>query len=190
MPAMPVAQQMTADEFVALPVPEHGRPWNLIDGGVVVSDPNARHGHAQGALFTALTDWIRTDAGHGHVVFPRDIGIDNRNVFVPDVLWYARGRLPDPDSPAPYAISDLAIEVRSPSTWRHDRGPKKAGYERRGLPELWLIDTVALAVLISRRSRPDAATFDIELELEPGDDLTSPMLPGFELAVTDVFRVM
>jgi hypothetical protein len=27
-------------------------------------------------------------------------------------------------------------EVRSPSTWRHDIGAKKAGYERAGLPGL------------------------------------------------------
>ncbi len=189
MTAMPVAQRMTAEEFVALPVPDYGRPWNLIDGEVIVSDPAARHGHAQGTLFTALTDWTRTETGHGHVVFPRDVDIDDSNVFVPDVLWYAPGHLPDPDSPPPYAMPDLAIEVRSPSTWRHDLGPKKAGYERRGLPELWLVDTVALAVLVFRRSRPDAAEFDEELRLEVADDLTSPSLPGFELAVADVFRV-
>ena len=60
--------------------------------------------------------------------------------------------------------------------------------QRRGLPELWLVDTAALAVLVVRRSRPDAAEF-AELRLEVADELTSPALPGFELAVADVFRV-
>ena len=61
--------------------------------------------------------------------------------------------------------------------------------QRRGLPELWLVDTAALAVLVVRRSRPDAAEFDAELRLEVADELPSPALPGFELAVADVFRV-
>lgn len=189
MTAMPVKQRMTAEEFVALPVPERGRPWNLIEGEVVVSDPTAKHGHAQGNFFGALWDWSRRDEGRGHVVFPRDIGIDHRNVFVPDVLWCAAGRLPDPESPPPYAMPDLAVEVRSPSTWRHDLGPKKTGYERRGLPELWLVDTVGLAVLVSRLSTAGAAAFDAELRLEVEDVITSPLLPGFDLAVADVFRV-
>ena len=44
-------------------------------------------------------------------------------------------------------MPDIAVEVRSPSTWRYDIGAKKSGYERRGLPELWLVDTRADEVL-------------------------------------------
>jgi hypothetical protein len=39
------------------------------------------------------------------------------------------------------SLPDLAVEVRSPSTWRYDVGKKKATYERGGLPELWPVDT-------------------------------------------------
>ena len=37
MTAMQLAQTMTAEEFIALPVPEHGRPWNL--GGDALASP-------------------------------------------------------------------------------------------------------------------------------------------------------
>ena len=50
-------------------------------------------------------------------------------------------------------MPDLAVEVRSPSTWRYDVGAKKDGYERHGLPELWLVDTEARSVLVYRRAR-------------------------------------
>lgn len=189
MTAMPVAQRMTAEKFVALPVPEHGRPWNLIGGEVVVSEPTAQHGHPQTNLLVALEVWAAKAAGRGHAVFPRDIGIDAFNVFAPDVLWYADGRLSDPDSPPPYAMPDLAIEVRSPSTWRYDIGAKRSGYESHGLRELWLVDTVARTVLVYRRSSAEAPRFDVALELTEAERLVSPLLPDFAIAVSDVFRV-
>jgi hypothetical protein len=47
---------------------------------------------------------------------------------------------------------------------------------------------VAETVLVFRRSAPDVATFDVALELGRGETLTSPQLPGFELALDDLFR--
>ncbi len=190
MTGMPTAQRMTAEEFVAAPVPDHGRPWNLVDGEVVVNEPTRLHLCVQRNLVVALHDWTRAAHGRGSAELPADIAIDDRNVFAPDILWYSAERLPAVDAPAPYPMPSLAVEVRSPSTWRYDIGVKKATYERHGLPELWLVDTVASAVLIFRRSRPEVATFDLALELGNGEALTSPMLPGFELQVGDVFRVI
>ena len=77
------------------------------------------------------------------------------------------------------------MEVRSPSTWRYDIDAKKATYERRGLQELWLVDTAARVVLIFRRSAPDAASFDVALEVT--DTLSSPLLEGFELPLAELF---
>ncbi len=84
-------------------------------------------------------------------------------------------------------MPNLAIEVRSESTWRYDIGVKKRTYEERGLPELWLVDTRAQAVRMFRRSAPDAAVFDVVLELERDETLTSPQLPGFSLALGELF---
>lgn len=39
----------------------------------------------------------------------------------------------------------LAVEVRSESTWRFDVGPKKRVYEEAGLGEQWLVDTAGTA---------------------------------------------
>ena len=55
------------------------------------------------------------------------------------------------------SLPDLAIEIRSPSTWRYDIGAKKSVYEREGLPELWLVDGDANVVLVFRRSAPGAS---------------------------------
>jgi len=85
-------------------------------------------------------------------------------------------------------MPDLAAEVRSPSTWRFDVGVKKAGYERHGLQELWLVDTVVRTVLVYRRSSAGCAAFDVALELAEDERLTCPLVPEFALAVADIFR--
>lgn len=187
MTAMPVAERMTADEFLALPEAELGRPWNLVEGEVVVTPPSALHQHVGEIMQFALASWRRATPGRGWVVATLGSRIDDHNFYVPDILWYREGRVPDPYEPPSHALPDIAVEIRSPSTWRHDRGPKRAGYERRGLPELWLVDTSAKRVIVARRSHPEAPTFDIELDLGADETLTSPLLPDFALPLAGVF---
>jgi len=187
MTVVPVAERMTAEKFLALPVPQRGRPWNLVDGEVVVNDPSALHGEVVEELQFALATWARAGPGRGKVAVPCDVQLDERNVFAPDLLWYSDGRVPPRHAPPPYPMPDIAVEVRSPSTWRYDIGEKKSGYERHGLPELWLVDTAAEVVLVFRRSAPGAPTFDVALELGAGETLTSPLLMGFALPLTRLF---
>jgi Uma2 family endonuclease len=82
-------------------------------------------------------------------------------VFAPDVWWLADPSRIDPDE---YfrGVPDLAVEVRSPSTWHYDVGAKRQRYEQYGLPELWLVDTTGRVVTALRRSGPSAPGFDVE----------------------------
>lgn len=189
MEPMTAAQSMTAEEFVAAPVPQHGRPWNLVGGEVIVNVPTFVHQRTGDNILFALKAWTRAGSDRGGAGSPADIGLDARNVFAPDVYWSAPGRGPSPERKPPYPMPDLAVEVRSPSTWRYDLGPKKAGYERHGLRELWLVDTVARTVLIYRRSSSESPEFDEALELSGDEQLTSPQLPGFAIAVADLFEL-
>ena len=187
MTVVPVVERMTAEKFLELPVPQRGRPWNLVNGEVVVNDSSWLHQRVVGELLFALEIWARAEAGRGEVSVPLDVRLDDRNVFAPDLLWYAEGRAPARLAPPPYPMPDIAVEVRSPSTWRYDIGQKKSGYERHGLPELWLLDTAGEVVLVFRRTKADSPTFDIALELEASDRLTSPQLEGFAVAVGALF---
>ena len=187
MSAVTVAQRMTAQEFLEAPVPDRGRPWNLVGGEVVMNEPTIRHARTQSRLVSALDTWTRAQPDSGMAIVPIDLRLDGRNVFAPDVLWYSAERLLDEAAPPPYPMPDLAVEVRSPSTWRYDIGVKKAGYERHDLPELWLVDTAADEVLVFRRSRTGAPAFDIALELDREQTLTSPLLPSFALALAELF---
>jgi Uma2 family endonuclease len=184
MPGMAVAQRMTVAEFLEL---EDERRTSLVEGEVVVNEPRLLHQVVLGDLHVALTLWCRAAPRRGQVILPIDVAVDEHNCYAPDVLWYSDGRAPGRIEVRPQPLPDIAVEIRSPSTWHYDIGAKKARYEQHGLPELWLVDTAADEVIVYRRSHPKAPTFDGSVELARGDALTSPQLPGFALALDELF---
>jgi len=187
MDAVTATGLMTAQEFLELPPDESGYRRELIDGEIVVSAGSWMHSDAQGCIYAALRTWARAAQGRGAPGMPILVQLDGRNMFIPDVVWYRDSRVPGRDDPVPYAAPDLAVEVRSPSTWRYDIGAKKQHYEEHGVAELWLVDTAAGVILAFRRSSPEAAHFDVSIELAAGETLTSPLLPGFAVAVAEIF---
>ena len=185
MNAVAIGALMTADEFLALG--EEHRRTQLIEGEVVLYEPQPRHQHVCTDLLVALVNWSRAGPGRGFAILPLDVRLDDRNVYAPDILWYAEDRVPGRNDQPPYPMPDLAIEVRSASTWRYDIGVKKRLYEERGLPELWLVDTRAQAVRVFRRSSAEATAFDVALEYGRDGLLASPQLPGFALVLSELF---
>jgi Uma2 family endonuclease len=183
MSGMAVAQRMTVAEYLEL---DERWTW-LVNGEVVVNEPLPLHQAVLRELLFAVETWRRAEAGRGEVTMPIDVALDEYNCFGPDLLWYREGRGPGRSEVRPQPMPDVAVEVRSPSTWRYDIGAKKARYEEHGLPELWLVDTAADEVIVFRRSTPKAPTFDVSLELARGEALTSPLLPGFALALDELF---
>ncbi len=178
------ATKVSAEDYLAFPAE---RRTELIDGEVVVNEPLLPHQRVIHRIMAELDDWEGAGAGRGEVGLPVDVRIDDGNVFAPDLWWVAEDRRPAPDAEGLDGLPDLAVEVRSPSTWRYDVGPKKDSYQRAGLTELWLVDTASRSVLVYRRSTPGAHDFDVSLELSGDDVLASPLLPGFAVSVADLF---
>jgi Uma2 family endonuclease len=186
MSAMPVADRMTAEEFLALPGQD--LHWaELIGGELVVDVPILRHQLICSEILFELMAWARAAPDRGVASIELAVRIGERDVYQPDLVWYCADRAPARDDRPPYKLPDLAVEIRSPSTWRYDIGAKQCGYERRGLPELWLVDTAADEVLVFRRTQPGAPQFDVALELTCDETLPSPLLPGFAIALTALF---
>ena len=177
--------RLTADEYYALPPTE--QRTQLINGEIVVTEAGLRHQRIAGEIYFQLTAWLRANPGHGEAGFPVDVHLDELNVYAPDVWWVPEDERPARDAKRIVGPPTLAVEVRSPSTWRYDLGPKKRMYEQLGLAELWLVDTAADVVLVYRRSSPKAADFDVALELAAGESLTTPLLPGFTLDLAGLF---
>ena len=186
-PEVPEApRKITAAEFLAFPddFPPHSQ---LVEGTVVGNEPKLPHQRVCMYLQHLMTSWVLAESGRGEVFLPIDVPIDEYNVFAPDVSWYAEEHRPPREAELVDRIPDLAIEVRSPSTWRYDVGPKLSRFQAAGLPELWLVDTASKTVLVYRRSAPEKAEFDVALELGSGATLTSPLLPGLVVEIDELF---
>ena len=186
MRSMQVTDRVTAEEYLAFE--GERRTW-LVDGTIVVNEPRLPHALLSMRLIRALDDWTRAADDRGLLTIPIDVQLDEHNVYAPDLLWYRTGRAPAADADPPYPLPDLAIEIRSPSTWRYDIGTKKSVYEREGLPELWLVDGDASVLLVFRRSTPKSPTFDVALECDRAATLSSTLLPGFALDVGALFEL-
>ena len=89
----------------------------------------------------------------------------------------------------PYPIPDLAVEVRSPSTWRYDIGAKKCSPTSAPASRSCGSSTRPRArCSIFRRSSARAARRSTSRSSSPpADELTSPQLPGFALALSSLF---
>jgi Uma2 family endonuclease len=179
--------RLTAEEYFALPPTE--KRTQLIDGEVVVTEASLRHQRITGEIYAELRNWLRQNPGHGEAGIPVNVHLDDRNVFAPDVWWVPEACRPARDAKRIVGPPALAVEVQSPPTWRFDVGTKRATYERLGLLELWLVDTRANSVLVYRRSTAKADRFDVALELEAGEVLTTPLIPGFALVLDDLFAL-
>ncbi|MBA2420851.1 MAG: Uma2 family endonuclease [Thermoleophilaceae bacterium] len=182
---MATATRMTADEYYEISV--EGDRTQLVEGAIIVNEPKPIHGLLQVRLASAIHVWIEAGEDRGLAITPTSITLDEHNVYGPDLLWFSEERRPPDMREYPEALPNLCVEIRSPGTWRYDVEDKRRVYELRGLPELWLVDDRAELVLVGRRSKPDFPRFDITRELGRGDTVTSPQLPGFELALEKLF---
>ncbi len=180
------ATRITADEYYALTV--EGDRKQLVAGEIIVNEPKFIHAILQERLLFGLSSWLRAGPGRGVASFPTDVRVDEHNVYGPDVLWFAAGRVPENLDAYPDHLPDLCVEIRSAGTWRYDVGAKKNAYERAGLTELWLVDDASETVLVYRRSAAQGPAFDVAVELGKGEELTSPLLPGFALALDELFE--
>ena len=79
---------------------------------------------------------------------------------------------------------DLVVEILSPGTARHDLGPKRAKYEQAGVPEYWIVDPVNKSVEIQVL---EGGKYGRHALVRRDEILRSPLLPGLEVPLADVF---
>ena len=171
-------------DYLALP---EGR-YDLIEGFLVMTPaPSRRHQMLVFRLAKALDAHVAA-AACGHVYLaPLDVTLridDPAIVVQPDVLYVARdGRaaLTDMGVAGP---PDLVIEVLSPSNLALDLVKKRALYEAHGVREYWIVMPEGDQVQVLRRGE---AGFGRPVLLEAPDDLETPLLPGFKLALGALF---
>lgn len=180
---MSVVTGVGAEDFLA---GEWLADGQLVGGVVVVTDPRLWHQVLVVRIVRGLQEWCEV-AGRGMAGIGGNWVLGPGDVYKPDVWWVADPDRLDRHAAGNTVAPDRAVEVRSPSTWHLDIGPKRSVYESAGVSELWLVDSPATAVMVLRRSAPAVPSFDVSAEAGPGETLTCPLLAGFELAIDELF---
>lgn len=172
--------KLTYEDYCLLP--DDGRRHEIIDGEHYVNpSPNTKHQTAHGNLFYALFHHVR---GHGHGrVFstPYDVVLSDFDVVEPDIIFVSNARKFIITAANLKGAPDLVVEILSPSSRQYDEIVKFKRYDAMGIAEYWIVDPELETVKVYRRTSSGFALASTR------DDLTTPLIPGFSIAIRDIF---
>ena len=151
VPRVPLDHPATYDDLVA--VPDHLVAEILDDELYTSPRPALRHSLAAsslGALLLPPFDHGRGGPGGWLILDEPELHF-GRDVLVPDLAGWRRGRLPQvPDAAWLSLAPDWLCEVLSPSTTTIDRTKKLRIYAREGVGHAWLVDPIAQTLEVLR----------------------------------------
>lgn len=178
----------TIHDLDVLP-PSEGTRYEIIDGELFMTrSPHRRHQQVAGQVFQELNLWSRTSGLGEAIPAPGIVPSDTDNV-IPDVVWVSKERLALIEDAAGHltGFPELIVEVLSPgeSNIRRDRNAKLKLYSIQGVQEYWICDRFTQQVEVYRRQNSQLM---LSATLLQGDDITSPLLPGFHCLVETFFR--
>jgi Uma2 family endonuclease len=191
--AEPQRKRWTVAEVKALPYDEWRR-YEVIDGELFVSTA-ARYEHqmTQKQIIVDLDHW-NDDTRLGQVIPTPGVIFAESDGVIPDVVWVSRERLANLLDGAGHlqGAPELAVESLSPgrATERRDRQVKLRLYATYGVEEYWLVDWRKRTIAVYRRVEAEgqpARQLRLVSTLSANETLTSPMLPGFSVAVARLF---
>jgi Uma2 family endonuclease len=180
----PPEPKLTAADHRQAP---EGPPWFELVAGTLRAEPSptCRHQLIAGDLFMELGLWCRRTQAGWVFAAPLDVYLSEHDVLQPDLLFVSKERKVIVRDDGVHGPPDLVVEVLSPSNAAFVRNKKRAAYAYGGVPEFWLVDPKIAAVHVYEFGRhPTQPVRFVGL----GEKLASGRLPGFELAVSGLFR--
>ncbi len=184
MPTSPAHDtRLTVDDFMLLP--DDGKRHEIIDGvHYVTPSPVTRHQAILGRLHLSLGNFLAEHPQLGRVFFaPFDVIFTRWDVVEPDLMVIAGDQLDILTAKNVQGAPAIVVEILSPGTRKVDEQIKRRLFDRGGVREYWLIDPELDLVKVHRREEDGAFPRVAELTREADDVLTSPVLPGWSLAL-------
>jgi len=166
--------QLTYEDYAELP---EGR-YEIIDGDLYLqASPTPRHQEIVLNLLMHLHPYLRHH-GNGEVFQARiDVLLSEHDIVEPDIIVIKSERASIVGEKNVQGAPNIVIEVLSEETRHVDEVKKRQLYERSGVEEYWIVESVIEQVWINR----GGASERVE------ETITSPLLPGFSLDVREVF---
>ena len=167
--------------------PDDGRRHEILDGEhVVTPSPNTKHQVVSSNLHLAIGSYLIEHAIGAVFAAPFDVVLSDLDIVEPDLLYISRQRAGIVTDQHVRGAPDLVVEILSHTTRPVDEVTKRKLYERFGVAEYWIVDPELETIKVYRRQ--DARFVrPAELRAEIGDGLSTPLLPGFSIALAAVF---
>jgi Uma2 family endonuclease len=184
---MTVGFRFTSADLERMPdIP--GVRYEIIDGDLFVSrQPDLAHQYVGTVLGSALHLWS-TQSGKGITLQVPGLVFSDDNDVIPDLVWISHERRAvAADEKGHFRFApELVVEVLSPGrvNEQRDRDLKLNLYSRQGVREYWIVDWCEHLVEIYRR---DSGGLQLVTTLRDGDDITSPLFPGFACPVSSLW---
>lgn len=184
MPDMPTgtSARFTYEDYVLLP--DDGR-YEILDGELLrVPAPTPFHQLVSKRINHSLDGHVTRNKLGEMLNAPCDVVLSATDVVQPDRLFVAAQRISTIGEKYITAAPDLVVEVLSPSTAERDQTVKTDLYARYGVRELWIASPEAKTIEVLVNA---GGSFRREAIYGNGDVLKSPLLPGLEVPLADVF---
>jgi Uma2 family endonuclease len=177
--------KLTYDDYLLFP--EDGLRHEILDGEhYVTASPFVRHQRISGRIYRPLSSWVE-EHGLGEVFYASvDVVLSPHDVAVPDLFYIAKERTGIITEKNIQGAPDLVVEIISPSTRRRDEGIKLQRYEAFGIEEYWMFYPERRTTRVYRREG-GRLRLVAGLSAAAGDVLTTPLLPGLEIPLTEIF---
>ena len=180
-----VRRKLTYEDYVLFP--EDGQRHEILDGEHYVTPaPTLTHQRVSRKLSVKLALFV-DEHRLGEVFYaPFDVLLSEHDVVQPDLLFVSNERMAILTEANAQGAPDLVIEILSSSTQRRDGTLKRDRYEGFDVREYWMVDPVRRTIRVYRR---EAAGFGASslFSATAEDVLTTPLLPGLEIRVSEIF---
>lgn len=180
---LPLTHQHTVEEFDEfLERPENAqRLFELINGEIIEKVPTQQHGLIALNIGGELRAYAKqTKNGRPGVEVRHQAVDDDINSRLPDVS-YTRTREPLVEQGSVPGMPDLAVEIKSPNDTINEMRQTAMYYLENGSRLVWLVYPNHRLIEVYR------ADADVEILNESQTLSGYEILPGFELAVSEVF---
>jgi Uma2 family endonuclease len=176
-------RKLTYEDYVL--IPEDGQRHEILDGEHYVTPaPFIRHQLISGNLHSHLDPFVRRHRLGVVLYAPVDVILSPHDIAQPDLLFISNERKGILTEPNVQGAPDLVIEILSKKTRRRDERLKLERYDRFGVLEYWIVDPERQGAKVYRR---DDGRLHLVAELSAADVLTTPLLPGLEIPLAEIF---
>jgi Uma2 family endonuclease len=177
---------MTVEDLEAMP--EDGNHYEVIEGELFVSRaPGLPHQILSVNLVYEFKKYLDLNP-IGVIVTTPGLIFDQYSGVIPDLVFFTHDRSAEIiANDRLVAAPDIAIEIlsRGSENIARDRVAKRQLYAKHGVKEYWILDGENRSLEIYRLSPSGLELFVV---LAPGDDITSPLLPGFSCPLSRILE--